>query len=218
MTDRELLSVRAYAKRRGVSHTAVGKAIKSLRLRDSVVRQGSKLYVDPAIADVEWTKNTDVAQQRGAESRATGNSSSGNRGNPVSTDPEIRPTQSTLWGDAERAETKSAPNGEDTSLRGGYLEARTQRELLRAERERLELGRLSGNSIDAGAARAATFEAARESRDLLRGMIERITPSLAAEGDPVRVRALLDREVDVALSAIVELLERYADGDSDERA
>lgn len=53
------LSASAYAKRRGVSHVAVLKAIKSGRIVKE--KDGT---IDPEKADVAWTKNTSPAQQR----------------------------------------------------------------------------------------------------------------------------------------------------------
>jgi len=53
------LSASAYAKRRGVSHVAVLKAIKTGR----IVKE-SDGTIDPDKADAAWTKNTDPAQQR----------------------------------------------------------------------------------------------------------------------------------------------------------
>ncbi|WP_457912289.1 hypothetical protein, partial [Acidithiobacillus caldus] len=47
------LSVRAYAQHRGVSHTAVAKAIKAGRI--SVEPDGT---IDPAKADAQWARNT----------------------------------------------------------------------------------------------------------------------------------------------------------------
>ena len=47
------LSIRGYARHRGVSHTAVQKAIQSGRI--SVEPDGT---LDPAKADAEWEKNT----------------------------------------------------------------------------------------------------------------------------------------------------------------
>ena len=47
------LSIRAYAQHRGVSHTAVAKAIKAGRI--SVEPDGK---IDPAKADAQWARNT----------------------------------------------------------------------------------------------------------------------------------------------------------------
>jgi hypothetical protein len=53
------ISLRAYAKRRGVSAEAVSKAIKSGRLRDSVVMVGSAPKIaDAELADREWEAHT----------------------------------------------------------------------------------------------------------------------------------------------------------------
>ena len=53
------LSASAYAKRRGVSHVAVLKAIKTGRIAKET--DGT---IDPEKANAAWTKNTDPAQQR----------------------------------------------------------------------------------------------------------------------------------------------------------
>ena len=47
------LSIRAYAQHRGVSHTAVAKAIKAGRI--SIEPDGK---IDPAKADAQWARNT----------------------------------------------------------------------------------------------------------------------------------------------------------------
>ena len=51
------LSIRAYAQHRGVSHTAVAKAIKAGRI--SKEPDGS---IDPAKADAQWARNTLASQ------------------------------------------------------------------------------------------------------------------------------------------------------------
>ena len=53
------LSLRAYAKRKGVSPEAVSKAITSGRLKESVVRvRDQPKIADPELADREWEANT----------------------------------------------------------------------------------------------------------------------------------------------------------------
>lgn len=55
-----LMSLAAYAKRRGVSSVAVSKAVSTGRLADSVVRdaRGAPKIADPELADREWEENT----------------------------------------------------------------------------------------------------------------------------------------------------------------
>jgi hypothetical protein len=60
--DSGLMSMRAYGKRRGVSHVAVQRAVKLGRLRASIVRDAEGRFLgirDPELADREWAANTD---------------------------------------------------------------------------------------------------------------------------------------------------------------
>lgn len=58
-SKRTPISLRAYAKRRGVSAESVSKAIAAGRLKDSVVRVGGAPKIaDPDLADREWEANT----------------------------------------------------------------------------------------------------------------------------------------------------------------
>ena len=67
------LSVRAYARRRGVTHTAVQRAIADRRLVRSLVQQGGEApQVLASIADVEWNERTSPAHSRAAPPTASG--------------------------------------------------------------------------------------------------------------------------------------------------
>lgn len=58
------LSLRAYARRRGVSPESVSKAIKTERLLDSVVYiDGAPKIGDPDLADREWDDHTDPSRK-----------------------------------------------------------------------------------------------------------------------------------------------------------
>lgn len=59
----EPISLRAYAKRRGVSVEAVSRAITRGRLLNSVTRiAGVPKIADPELADQEWDANTDLSR------------------------------------------------------------------------------------------------------------------------------------------------------------
>lgn len=60
------LSIRAYAQRRGVSHTAVAKALKTGRI--GLEADGT---IDPLKADAQWTRNTLPSQKLNASKAAT---------------------------------------------------------------------------------------------------------------------------------------------------
>lgn len=55
--------MREYARRRGCSPAAVSRAVKEGRLDLSVIGEGRRRRIDPAIADKEWARNTDHAKR-----------------------------------------------------------------------------------------------------------------------------------------------------------
>jgi hypothetical protein len=61
------MTLGAYAKHRGCSKNAVSKAIKRGRLKLSVVHDaaGQPKIADAALADREWTQNTDLSRAPG---------------------------------------------------------------------------------------------------------------------------------------------------------
>lgn len=61
----ECLSITAYARRRGVSHVAVLKAIKAGR-----IEKEPNGTIDPVKADAAWERNTNKAQKRKVEKSA----------------------------------------------------------------------------------------------------------------------------------------------------
>lgn len=78
------ISIRAYATRKGISDTAVRKAIKSGRI--TLTKNGK---INPALADRQWEANTDPAQvyaikedspARAASSETASSASSGGIG------------------------------------------------------------------------------------------------------------------------------------------
>mgnify|MGYP003328442712 CR=1 FL=1 len=76
------LSIRSYAKHRGVTEGAVRKAIKSAR-----ISKKANGKIDPDLADRQWSKNTDPAQIKKAEEKeATKEVSS----NPLSVGPSYQ--------------------------------------------------------------------------------------------------------------------------------
>lgn len=61
------MSLRAYARRRGVSAMSVSLAVRDGRLRESVTRVGGQPKIaDPDLADREWAANTDPVKRANA--------------------------------------------------------------------------------------------------------------------------------------------------------
>lgn len=92
----EPLSLRAYAKRRGVSVEAVSRAISKGRLTASVVRVGGVPKIaDPDLADQEWTANTDLSKAPGYVKARGGAgtpppAAQGDRGEAIEPDPDAQ--------------------------------------------------------------------------------------------------------------------------------
>lgn len=162
------ISIRAYGRHRGVSDTAVRKAIATGRI--TVDPDGS---IDPARADAEWAANTTsgnaAAPARAARARSAP---------PVSVE-ESFPAQG------------RAPAG------NSYAQARTANEVLKAQHHKLRIAQLKGELIDRSQAMAQVFALARAERDAWLNWPARISSMLAAELglDPHLVHVALEREV-----------------------
>ena len=147
------LSIRAYARHRGVSHVAVKKAIDTGRI--TPLADGT---LDPEKADQEWAQNTLISRKKTPES-AKGN---------------------TLKPSLEPAETFSAPPpSSNTSL----LQARTANEVVKAQTNKVRLAQLKGELVDRSQAIAHVFKLARAERDAWMSWPSRISSQMAADLD-----------------------------------
>ena len=144
------LSIRAYARQRGVSDTAVRKAIAAGRITPDP--DGT---IDPARADREWDRNT--------ESVAPGSRTGAVRV-PVAPEP------------AGAGESAAALPTGGASL----LQARTVNEVVKAQTNKVRLARLKGELVDRNQAIAQVFKLARTERDAWLNWPARISAQMAA--------------------------------------
>ncbi len=174
-------SLRAFAKRVGVSHTAVAKAVRVKRLHRSIERnaRGTPRVADIKLALQEWNAN------RAQVSPAAP---------PSTTPPAAQPT-----------------NGDNGGLGFTLSQAQTRVNLQRETKLELENLRTRGLLIDAARERRSDFECARTVRDSMLNLPDRLHAELAAETDPARVHARLDEEIRKALAALADHLEGMAD-------
>lgn len=171
----ELVSGREYARRRGVSHTAVRKAIESGRIAEAV--KAGKIDVD--IANAKWSANTDQAQQRDAAAlRARSSAGQGAQGKLFE-------------------EKKEHP--EQSKQAALFNTSKAVRESYRAKKERLETEKLEGSLVPRAKVDAALFRKGRTVRDSILTVPDRLCAELAAETDAARVRARLYDELEAAL-------------------
>ena len=206
------LSLRAYARRRGVSPEAVSKAVQTGRLKASVV---DGKIVDPDLADREWNEHTrkraDVLPSMPPTTSAAPSTPTELRnvpGEQVGTQPSSRPAVQPSRADAP------LPDGDDDAgdvppyHRSQAIRAHHQarREAAMADMAELELGKRRGELVDAADADAGYEEHIARARTRLLGV-----PAQLGQ----RLPDLALRVVPVAKELIREALEELSlDGQS----
>ena len=146
------VSLRAYARHRGVSDTAVRKAIKAGRITPEP--DGT---IDVTKVDAQWDRNTDQAQQR--KSAAT----------------KAVP-KAALDAVTETLQESGGSTGGTT-----YMQARAANEVLKAQTNRIKLQQLKKELVDRSKALAHVFKLARAERDAWLSWPARISAQMAAE-------------------------------------
>jgi hypothetical protein len=183
------LSIRAYARHRGVSHVAVKKAIDTGRI--TPLPDGT---IDPDAADAQWAQNTLQPRKASADQGkpgATANAPLASRQAPPSPAPEVAAAPLSAGG---------------TSL----LQARTVNEVLKAQLNKVELAQRKGELVDRAQAIAHVFKLARTERDAWLNWPARISAQMAARlnVDPHALHVALDAAVREHLSELGELRPR----------
>jgi hypothetical protein len=144
------ISIRAYARHRGVSDAAVRKAIAAGRITPEA--DGT---LDAQRIDAEWVHNTEAPR-------------TGTRTKPVRV---AVPPESTPVGEG----TAALPTG-GASL----LQARTVNEVVKAQTNKVRLARLKGELVERNQALAHVFKLARAERDAWLNWPARISAQMAA--------------------------------------
>jgi hypothetical protein len=172
------LSVRAYARHRGVSHVAVLKAVNAGR----IAREPDGT-IDPVKADAAWDAETDPAKRPKPKSKTA---------NPAS----LAPTPS-----APVREPAGAAPG--TS----FTQAKTMHEIAKAQRARIQVQRLKDEVIDRPRALALVFRLARQERDAWINWPARVSAQMAVElgVDPHRMQKVLEANVRGHLAELADI-------------
>ena len=177
------LSIRAYAQHRGVSHTAVAKAIKAGRI--SKEPDGS---IDPAKADAQWARNTLPSQNP--------NTSAAKPAPKVATPPVS--TVSSREAQVPLETRATAPD---------YQTSRAIREAYAARLAKLEFEERTGKLLNADEVKVKHFNLARLLRDRIQQIPRKLAPQIVAA-----VVAQPDQRVveDLLVDAIREALEELS--------
>lgn len=176
------LSIRGYARHRGVSEAAVRKAISAGRIAKKA--DGT---IDPDKADAAWQARSDPA-----------------RGRPTALKQKPVPRAA-----IESVRETLAESGTPVPGSGAmtYLQARTANEVVKVQTARLRLQRLKGELVDRARAATQVFALARAERDAWLGWPTRVAALMAAElgSDSHTVQTLLERHVRQHLEGLSEI-------------
>ena len=174
------LSIRAYARHRGVSHVAVLRAVKQGRV--SLEPDGT---VDPAKADASWQRSSDPARRKPAAEK-------------------LRPVAEVAVGSVrETLKEQGLPTGGNVT----FVQARTAHEIAKAHLARLRLQRMKGEVVDRAHATAMVFRLAREERDAWVNWPARVAALIAAElgAEPHPMQSILETHVRAHLDELAEV-------------
>jgi hypothetical protein len=155
------LSIRAYARHRGVTDTAVHKAIRSGRI--NALPDGT---IDPDQADAQWERNTS-APKTGTQRTTV----------------KVKVPEIDGEGGGDRGGAGAVTNSGSGGSAGGtsLLQARTVNEVVKAQTNKVRLARLKGELIDRPQAIAHVFKLARSERDAWLNWPARVSAQLAAK-------------------------------------
>lgn len=172
----ELVSLREYARRRGVSAMAVSKAAKAGRI---TLVEGK---VDPSTADRDWPANTNPGQMAINSTAAA-----------MQTEPEAG-LEAPDEGD-EGTQNDAAGGERKPSTTAQYGAARAIREGYAARRAKIDYEKEIGQLVDVDQVRALAFKVARTARDSLLSMPDRLAPILAGESNQFEVHRIMTEEI-----------------------
>ncbi len=166
MATVNLITQAEYAKQRGCSAVAVHKAVKAGRI--SLI-DGK---IDPAVADVQWARNTRARAGSGGPATDAVSPPAGSGNQP-------------------------APSTE-----GDYWISRARREAAEADLAEMKREEQASRLISVGAVRSTLATVLSATRDILLQIPARLAPVLAAESDPAVVHDLVQQELHQALSQL----------------
>jgi pyruvate/2-oxoglutarate dehydrogenase complex dihydrolipoamide acyltransferase (E2) component len=179
------MSLRAYARHRGVALSAVQKAIASGRIHPEPDGR-----IDPAKADAQWDRHTRTAQP--TSPRVTTPQATTARPPPVSQPAALPPM----------------PQASDDARGVDYHKARAVRETYSARLAKLEFEERTGKLISKDEVDIKYFQLARQLRDRMQQIPRKVAPEIVAlvVADP-DVRGVTDI-LDVAIREALEDLAR----------
>lgn len=132
----------------------------------------------------------------------------GPNGEKLGIDPVAGQEEWELSNPARASKKTAAENGPDKPLPSGpsFAQARAVRETYQARIAKIIYEEKIGKLVDASAVKLKAFETARTVRDFILNIPNRISAELAAETDPVKIHALLTKELNESLDELARFL------------
>jgi hypothetical protein len=179
----ELIGIREAARRLGVSDTAVHKAIKVGRasIAGWHPTSGRRLVSWPEV-EQDWHANSDASKRTHVGPQGGSTSRERYKGNVVPAKP--LPTAN--------MDVEGPSLAQSRALREGYM----------AQLAKLEYEHEIGKVIDADEVKREAFRAARQVRDSLLNLPDRLAAELAAESNQFKVHQRLVKEIRRALEEL----------------
>lgn len=162
---------------RGVAKSAVHKAVTEKRISLIDGR------IDPAVADIQWERNTRARADSGRSSTA-----------------EQLPLPSPVADAAQPAGAGSTPR---PMLEADYSEARARRERAEAEEAEMRTAKIRGTMVLREDVDRGTFEVLREARDRLTAAGRRLASEVANITSAEACESVIDRELRIVLELMV---------------
>jgi hypothetical protein len=195
------ISQRAFARRRGVSHTAVQKAIRDGRIpSEAVKREGDRIVaVEFKMASAAWDANTDPA----AVAKNT-------IGLGLEAVEPSKPGDGVAGPDDELPLAVKDPHG--------YQLERAKREKFAAATAELEYLKAIGRVVEVDAVNEAQRSLFRNVRDKFLNLADRLTPVVTTERDPARVHAAIKADIEQVLNELSDDAREAAEGTAERMA
>jgi hypothetical protein len=189
----EPVSLRAYARHRGVSLRAVQKAIQAGRIERTPTGE-----IDVQTADTQWDRRT---APRPLIAKRSGPPQNLQKQKAVSAvDEGGQPLEPNRIPNTVAEPRKEPPRGDlPGASAGDYSRARAVRENYLAHMSKLDFEERSGKLIKRDEVQVAAFNRFRTFRDGMLNLPDRLAAVLAAESDSARVHDILATEIRKAL-------------------
>lgn len=189
----ELISLREYGRRKGCSDTAVRKAIKAEKIvKGVVVDIKGRPRINPAVADVEWSRNVDPDRPRVAQK---GKAIFDEGAETETTETDTEADESSAPAGVRRA------TGTDTSLAA----AKRAQAVYKAKILELEMKAKQGSLVDRDQVYKALFAAGQEVRSSLQGIPDRFIDNILAARSRNEAHLILANAIADALDKLADL-------------